>query len=199
MIQSHRQSFSIDIDQQLLGEKSVIMRINEIPDIERRIIETDNTSTGAGELGLAMVAPSIAHGVFNAIGERIRHMPLITHNCKYRDYADEAVLHRKDGTLYFPAYGGCVTVMGLNNHALPYNSLMLKQCNIDQGFLKATKFQKFTLNKNQQVQLNGTNLCLMAGNQSEETFNGAHRWRSLYMQYCAIAEKPLSQWHFVKP
>jgi hypothetical protein len=134
------------------------------------------------------------------VGNRVMlDMPLITHNCKYRDYADEAVVHRKDGTLYFPAYGGCVTVMGLNNHALPYNNLMLKQCNIDQGFLKATKFQKFTLNKNQQVQLNGTSLRLMAGNQSEETFNSTHRWRSLYMQDCAIAEQPLSQWHFVKP
>lgn len=126
-------------------------------------------------------------------------MPLITHNCKYWDYADEAVVHRADGTLYFPAYRGCVTVMGLNNNALPYNSLMLKQCNVDQGFLKATKFQKFTINKNKQVQLNGTNLCLTAGGLSKETFSSAHRWRSLYMQDCAIADKTLSQWHLVKP
>jgi hypothetical protein len=35
------------------------MRINEIPDIERRIIETENTSTGVDELGLAMVSTKI--------------------------------------------------------------------------------------------------------------------------------------------
>ena len=132
-------------------------------------------------------------------GNRIRFdMPLITHNCKGPEYADEAVIHRTDGTLYFPAYKGCVTVMGLNNSALPYNGLMLKKCNVDQGFLKSTKFQKFSINKNQQVQLNGTNLCLTAGDLSRETFSDAHRWRSLYMQICAVADKKLSQWHLVK-
>lgn len=53
-----------------------ILRINEMPDIECRMIETDNPSTGVGELGLAMVAPSIANAVFDAIGTRVRHMPL---------------------------------------------------------------------------------------------------------------------------
>ena len=53
-----------------------IMRINELPDIECRMIETDNPSTGVGELGLAMTAPSIANAVFNVTGKRIRHMPL---------------------------------------------------------------------------------------------------------------------------
>lgn len=132
-------------------------------------------------------------------GNRIRFdMPLITHNCKGSQYADEAVIHRNDGTLYFPAYKACVTVMGLNNHALPYNGLMLKTCNVDQGFLKSTKFQKFSINKDQQFQLDNTNLCLTAGDLSKETYSDAHRWRSLYMQDCAIADKKLSQWHLVK-
>jgi len=74
-------------------------------------------------------------------------MPLNTHNCKKGLYADEAVIYRSDGAIFFPAYDGCLTVMGLNNHALPYNALMVKKCNVDEPFLKATKFQKFTVNK----------------------------------------------------
>ncbi|MFT5048077.1 MAG: hypothetical protein ACI8UP_005078 [Porticoccaceae bacterium] len=66
--------------------------------------------------------------------------------------------HREDGTIYFPAYMGCVTVMGLNDHALPLTSLMLKQRHQDQPFLKATKFQKFRINTNKQLQLEGTSV-----------------------------------------
>lgn len=125
-------------------------------------------------------------------------MPLITHNCKEGLYADEAVVHKPDGTLYFPAYDGCATVMGLNNHALAYNALMLKRCHVDEPFLSATRFQKFSVN-NKQLQLDGTNLCITAGDVSKETYNPDHRWRSLYMQDCAVAPAALSQWHFVKP
>lgn len=126
-------------------------------------------------------------------------VPLITHNCKKGLYADEAVVHRNDGTIYFPAYAGCLTVMGLNEHALPYNSLMLKKCNAEEPFLNATKFQKFIANKNKQIQLATTSLCITAGGISKETYSPEHRWRSLYMQECSIADASLSQWHFVKP
>ena len=133
-------------------------------------------------------------------GSTIRlDMPLITHNCKEGLYADEAVVHKADGTLYFPAYDGCVTVMGLNNHALPYNALILKRCNVDQPFLAATKFQKFSMNKNKQLQLNGSNLCITVGDTSKETYSPDHRWRSLYMQDCSIASSHLSQWLFLRP
>jgi len=133
-------------------------------------------------------------------GNNIRFdMPLITHNCKEGLAADEAVVHKADGTLYFPAFDGCVTVMGLNNHALPYNALILKKCNVDEPFLAATKFQKFSKNKNKQLQLNGSNLCITAGDVSKETYSPAHRWRSLYMQRCSIAPSHLSQWHFIRP
>ena len=133
-------------------------------------------------------------------GSTIRlDMPLITHNCKEGLYADEAVVHKADGTLYFPAYDGCVTVMGLNNHALPYNALILKRCHVDEPFLAATRFQKFSVNKNKQLQLKGTNLCITAGDISKETYSPTHRWRSLYMQDCSIAPSHLSQWHFIRP
>ena len=126
-------------------------------------------------------------------------MPLIAHNCKKGLYADEAVVYNKDGSIFFPAYNGCLTVMGLNDHALPYNALMIKQCNVEQPFLNATKFQKFTLTKNNQIQLNGTNLCITVGDSSKETYSSEHRWRSLYMQSCAKSENKYSQWAFIKP
>ncbi|MGK0269714.1 MAG: hypothetical protein ACI88H_000346 [Cocleimonas sp.] len=133
-------------------------------------------------------------------GNNIRFdMPLITHNCKEGLYADEAVVHKADGTLYFPAYDGCVTVMGLNNHALAYNALILKRCHVDEPFLAATRFQKFSLTKNKQLQLKGSNLCITTGDVSKETYSSAHRWRSLYMQDCKVAPSHLSQWSFVRP
>lgn len=135
------------------------------------------------------------------VGNNVRlDMPLITHNCKVEDDfpVDELLIHRKDRTIYFPAYEGCATVMGLNNNALPYNALMLKRCHKDQPFLKATKFQKFLINKNQQLQLEGTSLCITAGDIAKSTYSPAHRWRSLYMQECSVAKPNLSQWHFVK-
>lgn len=125
-------------------------------------------------------------------------VPLIAHNCKEGLYADEAVIYQPDGTIFFPAYNGCVTVMGLNNHALPYNALMIKQCHVDEAFLKSTKFQKFTMNAKKQLQLNATNLCITVGEHSKETYSSEHRWRSLYLQDCSIAALKLSQWQFVK-
>lgn len=114
-------------------------------------------------------------------------------------YADEEVMHREDGSLYFPAYQGCVTVMGVNQNALPKNALMLKPCGIQSPFLNAVRFQKFEFNSKQQVQLSGSNLCVTAGDQSRTTYSSEHAWRSLYMEVCNLAPATLSQWQLVKP
>ena len=53
-----------------------IMRANEVPDIETRVLSTDNPSSGVGELGTAMVAPAIANAIASLTGRRIRHQPL---------------------------------------------------------------------------------------------------------------------------
>ena len=53
-----------------------IMRMNEMPNIEVRIPSTDNPPSGVGELGLAMVGPSIANALFRLTGNRVRHLPL---------------------------------------------------------------------------------------------------------------------------
>ena len=53
-----------------------IMRMNELPNIEVRVPSTDNPPSGVGELGLAMVGPSIANALFRLTGKRVRHLPL---------------------------------------------------------------------------------------------------------------------------
>ena len=53
-----------------------IMRINEMPAIETRVLSTDNPSSGVGELGMAMVAPAISNAIASLTGKRIRHQPM---------------------------------------------------------------------------------------------------------------------------
>lgn len=132
-------------------------------------------------------------------GPNIRFdMPLTAHNCKGPQvFFDEVVTLREDGTLYFPKYKGCVTVMGNNKTALPKNALMLKECGAQQPFLNATHFQKFEFNKKNQLQLKNSNLCITSGNISHTTFSPHHRWRSLYMEYCEHIENRFSSWHFI--
>ena len=53
-----------------------ILRITEMPEIESRILSTDYPSSGAGELGLAMIGPAIANALYTLTGKRFRHLPL---------------------------------------------------------------------------------------------------------------------------
>lgn len=132
-------------------------------------------------------------------GQYIRlDMPLTAHNCKGPQvYADEVVEYRSDQSLYFPAYEGCVTVMGLNDKALAGNALMLKRCGVEQPFLNAKRFQKFKFNKQGQVQLVGSSLCISAGQDSHTTYSPDHRWRSLIMLPCKEVELARSVWQMV--
>lgn len=126
-------------------------------------------------------------------------MPLIGHNCKPGLFADEAVILRPDGTLFFPAYQGCVTVMGLNQFALPGASLMLKPCGHEAPFLVAENFQHFDHLPDGRVQLRGTSLCVTMGDVSEVTFDITHAWRTLAVQRCEESDLALSTWYFINP
>ena len=53
-----------------------ILRMNEAPDIEVVIVESQDTPTGAGEPGLPPIAPAVANAVFRATGQRLRSLPL---------------------------------------------------------------------------------------------------------------------------
>jgi hypothetical protein len=133
-------------------------------------------------------------------GPNIRFdMPLIGHNCKPGLFADEAVIHRADGTLFFPAYNACVTAMGLNQHALPMASLMLKPCGYSVPFLESANFQYYTHTEDQMIQLKDTELCVVVGDESLSTFDETHRWRTLYLERCSAVDKSRAQWKFIKP
>lgn len=134
-------------------------------------------------------------------GRHIRFdMPLIAHNIKPGLYADEAVEFTEDGQIRFPAYPGyCVTVMGLNQYALPGASLMLKKCGEEIPFLNAPKFQTFELLENGMVRLVGSDLCITVGDVSERTFDPTHAWRTLYVDRCEDCELSRSAWMFVRP
>ena len=53
-----------------------VLRMNEIPNIEVRVISTDYPPTGMGEIGLASTGAALANAVFAATGARVRHLPL---------------------------------------------------------------------------------------------------------------------------
>lgn len=134
-------------------------------------------------------------------GAHIRFdMPLIGHNIKPGLYADEAVEFRENGQIRFPAYPDfCVTVMGLNQNALAGASLMLKPCGEELPFLNAPKFQYFEHLENGMIRLKGSNLCITMGDESKETFDPTHAWRTIYMERCDEVDPARATWKFVKP
>ena len=130
-------------------------------------------------------------------GDAVRlDMPLTAHNCKPGYYADEGVTLADDGTLLFPAYGGCVTAMGVNASALPGASLMLKRCGERTPFLEAPMMQGFVHEADGRVRLAGSALCLEAGADSAPTFDPTHRWRTLALADCEDGDPARSRWRF---
>ena len=53
-----------------------VLRMNETPKINVRVIPTDNYPGGIGEVGLPPVAPAIASAVAVLTGRRLRALPL---------------------------------------------------------------------------------------------------------------------------
>jgi len=53
-----------------------VMRINECPEIETHIVESNEKSGGIGEPGVPCAAPAIANAVFAVTGKRVRRLPI---------------------------------------------------------------------------------------------------------------------------
>jgi isoquinoline 1-oxidoreductase subunit beta len=52
------------------------MRISQIPEIDVAIIANGEMATGTGEPAVTVVAPAIGNAIFNAVGARVRSLPI---------------------------------------------------------------------------------------------------------------------------
>ncbi|MGV6807009.1 MAG: xanthine dehydrogenase family protein molybdopterin-binding subunit, partial [bacterium] len=53
-----------------------ILRMNEAPDVDVIIVESEGAPTGIGEPGLPPIAPAVANAVYRATGRRLTELPL---------------------------------------------------------------------------------------------------------------------------
>ena len=52
------------------------LRIIDTPEIEIEFVDSTEVPVGLGEPGTTVVAPAIANAIFNAVGVRLRHLPM---------------------------------------------------------------------------------------------------------------------------
>ncbi len=52
------------------------IRLAQVPEIDVTIIQSDHHPSGVGEPASTIVAPAVANAIFNAVGARVRHMPI---------------------------------------------------------------------------------------------------------------------------
>ena len=133
-------------------------------------------------------------------GQNLRlDLPLFAHNCKPVLTSDSAVVFTSEGLIRFPAVDLCITVAGVNSRALAGSSVLLRGCNESTSFFETSKLQRFTLHDDGRLELSQSELCLTVGSQSAMTYSPADRWRTLFVDDCAIAEPVRSRWSFVVP
>lgn len=125
--------------------------------------------------------------------------PLVAHNCKPGAAPDGLVEHNADSMLFFTAFDRCVTAMGTGSTLLPRTSLMLKPCEERGVFASPPMHKKFTFKQNKQLELRGSNLCVVVGDKSAHTVSSRDRWRALYLDDCDKSPLERSQWQLVSP
>lgn len=69
-------TFEEGLPQQSNFDDYPILRMEDCPEIECHIIESNEKPTGIGEPGVPVVAPAIANAVFKLSGQRLRKLPL---------------------------------------------------------------------------------------------------------------------------
>jgi len=59
-----------------------LLQMSEMPIVEVYIIESDNSPSGIGEMGVPPIAPAVANAVYAATGKRVRHIPIRAEDLK---------------------------------------------------------------------------------------------------------------------
>ncbi len=54
----------------------VVLRLNQMPQVEVHIVESTETPTGVGEPATPVIAPAVANALYAATGRRLRRLPL---------------------------------------------------------------------------------------------------------------------------
>jgi isoquinoline 1-oxidoreductase subunit beta len=52
------------------------MRMSQMPDLDISVIASNDPASGCGEPGVTVIAPAIANAIFNAVGARVRSLPI---------------------------------------------------------------------------------------------------------------------------
>ena len=55
------------------------LRVNQMPDVEVHILDSEEAPTGVGEQATTAAAPALANALFHATGRRVRQFPLDRH------------------------------------------------------------------------------------------------------------------------
>ena len=120
-------------------------------------------------------------------------LPLVLHNCLPLSGAADRIAEENDERIYMPAYDACVTAFGVLN-PLPGVPVILRKCGRNERFLEADRLQKFTRTSENQLKLQGTDLCLTGGAVAGRTYSKTHRWRTLTLELCAETPRRFSVW-----
>jgi isoquinoline 1-oxidoreductase beta subunit len=62
--------------QQTNFDRYRLMRMNEAPAIEVKLLESPEAPGGAGEPSTAVVGPAVCNAIFAATGRRLRDLPI---------------------------------------------------------------------------------------------------------------------------
>ena len=54
----------------------LVLRMNEMPEVEVHIVESSEHPTGVGEPGVPPIAPAVTNALFALTGKRVRKLPI---------------------------------------------------------------------------------------------------------------------------
>ena len=58
------------------------MRMSQMPEMDISIIGNGEPAVGCGEPAVTVIAPAIANAIFNAVGARVRSLPITAQEVK---------------------------------------------------------------------------------------------------------------------